>query len=185
MFLLDPIGLMRIINLGTRSGTNPFTTYFLTPKEGIEMSKNSSWPIWSVLGIVFAGVMGLAVLAAIKPDFMNAINETKQTEKNFNAALIVNTQVAASQVPVSIIVPFKTAAGADSSRDVVIYGYHVLPDGTKCSQFHYGTDNAKTTLRQVCVAPAKEVKYEEPWFSKFQRTKTYLFDRMKNYHYAK
>ena len=134
------------------------------------MKKKSVWWIWTLLGVILAGMLALPIWITIDPSIMDSYNKAKVTEQNFREDLILQANIVANIVPHDVSVYYLTGDGEFTHRDVIVHGYGVKADReTQCAQFYYPKDNAKQTkLREVCVTPEKTVEKvptTSPWWN--------------------
>jgi hypothetical protein len=128
-----------------------------TAKKATWKPKKSPWPILSILIFLIAALLFWAALIAVHPEYESALLGGQQTERNFATALVEKAPALASQFPVTVTVPFKTAEGVDSSRDAIVYGYFVNLEGGKCTQFYYPGDIEKSLpQKKACFEPVKQ-----------------------------
>ncbi|MCX6736233.1 MAG: hypothetical protein NTZ13_04075 [Candidatus Parcubacteria bacterium] len=131
-----------------------------------QKTKKSPALILAILGFFLAFFVFGMFLLMVHPEIEDAMMAQKRTEENFATSLVKQTPSQAHLFPVTITVPYKTVNGAPQLRDVIVYGYGVALDGSKCVQFYNVASTKNDIIKQVCLIPKKEVIHRTPWTSK-------------------
>lgn len=113
-----------------------------------------NWWIWTLLAVISAIPLTLAVWMAVDPSVLDSYNKERADQKSFNSALVDRAE--------NIWLPNKVWV-KDQLVDVRGFVSHL--DGSRCAFYYFSKDNVKLALeRKVCVSPEKSVKAEtSPW----------------------
>jgi hypothetical protein len=142
-----------------------FALYGLWRGKGGCMNKKNWW-IWTLLALVIAGFVGVAIWTAVDPSVMDSYNKTKATETSFQTALVEKAQVVVPWAPVTARIHFQSDEGTLLTRDVKIYSYGANPKGGTYAQYYYPADNTKLIpIRKAFIEPVKIAKVEPSWIS--------------------
>ena len=135
-----------------------------------QKTKRSPALILGILGFFFAFFIFGMFLLIVHPEIEDAMMAQKRTEENFATSLVMQAPAQAQLFPVTIAVPYKTVNGAPQLRDVIVYGYGVTLDGSKCVQFYNVASAKNDIIKQACLIPKKEVTHGPSWTSKMVKS---------------
>ncbi len=121
-----------------------------------QKTKKSPALILGILGFFLAFFVFGMFLLMVHPEIEDSMMSQKRNEENFATSLVTQAPAQAQLFPVAISVPYKTVNGVPQLRDVIVYGYGVTLDGSKCVQFYNVSTAKKDVAKQACLIPEKK-----------------------------